>query len=62
MNTFKKEILLKGKLIFVSLLCLLISSACEKEVKPGMGGGPGKGKDMPPSVVDYTNINTKISE
>jgi membrane fusion protein (multidrug efflux system) len=54
MNTFKKEILLKGKLIFVSLLCLLISSACEKEVKPGMGGGPGKGKDMPPSVVDYT--------
>lgn len=54
MNTFQKEMLKKGKSISLTLLSLLVFSACEKEAKPGMGGGPGKGKDMPPSVVDYT--------
>ena len=54
MNTFQKEMLKKGKSISLTLLSLLVFIACEKEAKPGMGGGPGKGKDMPPSVVDYT--------
>jgi membrane fusion protein (multidrug efflux system) len=36
------------------LLSLVVFSACERESKPGMGGGPGKGRDLPPSVVDYT--------